>query len=225
MGWGWGNSSADRNAPGEARAPWEAGTGYWVHSYWVLGITILLSNTSHWSLLTSWHQHTTQNILGHRVLSLPLPVVFICVLRFLCWKVFTTISISCSRMRHWSVIPLKKTHCYSLFWDEQIWGRKWSVAGSVWCRKVETDRLGEQFTDWPTEPCHHLDGPTPPELPPAHLLLNLAQLHCRPWAASASAGCSLPSAHCFSPLDLLSSIIKWHFRIQKLKSHSSGWQR
>lgn len=36
-GWGWGNALADTNAPGEARAPWEVGTGCQVHSYWVLG--------------------------------------------------------------------------------------------------------------------------------------------------------------------------------------------
>lgn len=124
-------------------------------------------------------------------------------------------------MSHWSVIPLVNTHCYSVFGDEEIWGRKWSVAFSLWCRKVEADCLSEQFTDWPTEPCCHLDmpGSPPPTLPPPHLLPNMAQLHHQPWAASAPACSSLHSAHCFSPLNLLSSIIKWHFQIQKLKSH------
>lgn len=36
------------------------------------------------------------------------------------------------------------------------------MAGSVWCRKVETDCLGEQFADWPTEPCRHLTCPPAP---------------------------------------------------------------
>lgn len=79
----------------------------------------------------------TQNISGHRVLSLLLPVVFTRVLCCLFSEVFTTTSISCSWMRHWPVIPLVNTHCYSLFGDEEIWGRKWSVAFSVWCRKVK----------------------------------------------------------------------------------------
>lgn len=57
---------------------------------------------------------------------------------------------------------------------------QWLVWG--WVQNEETDRLSEQFTGWPTEPCCHLDvpAPQPPALPPLHLLLNSAQLHRGP---------------------------------------------
>lgn len=123
-----------------------------------------------WPPWTSiWH------ISGLGVLPLPLPVIFTCLLCSMFSKVFATTSISCFWMTHWSVITLRNTHCYPLFWDKEIRGRKWPLAGSIWCWKVEAGCLSEQLADEPAEPWRRLAVPLC-SLPPLHLLLSGVQV-------------------------------------------------
>lgn len=156
MGWEWGNFNTEINALGRIYAAEMQGllASQWRGPQYGHPPKSQSFMEAWWP---RWHQEMTQNITGHGVLSLPLPVILTCLLLcFMCSKVW----------RPPPLVALNETLGHD-FPDECTslalllgWGHpREKMASSLFSvRREEANRAREQLSVLPTEPCRHLEA-------------------------------------------------------------------